>query len=382
MAALANRFWESPLPKDQDVDEGEQEEEDSGEEEEEQEEEEDSICEREPEDSVVVSEEDREVPLPEEAEAEEGKPDVKESYKIESRAKPESNEFAEAKEEKDEEEEGNGDGNANHHQGETFTCERLADLEEPEMEEAHLCESEDKNPKEKENNESAELSSSPATFIASEPENDDVEAEAAAAEGSTEEKGTAEERAPTQEGSDPSTGPESKERENGSSKGERERETLPECLLLMMCEPKLSMEVSKETWVCSTDFIRWLPERPAGKSNNAAGGGKRVNVDSSATSSLKPKPKSKPPQPLMQPPRSSCSFPVTGGVAGMSMATMIEQKLVGSKSQNGYEPFVLTRCKSEPMRSSAKLAPEACFWNNRKLEPHPPPAPLGAGVGF
>ncbi|KAK1422008.1 hypothetical protein QVD17_24836 [Tagetes erecta] len=34
------------------------------------------------------------------------------------------------------------------------------------------------------------------------------------------------------------------------------REELPECLLLMMYEPKLSMEVSKETWVSSKDFIR------------------------------------------------------------------------------------------------------------------------------
>ncbi|KAI4388127.1 hypothetical protein MLD38_000485 [Melastoma candidum] len=37
---------------------------------------------------------------------------------------------------------------------------------------------------------------------------------------------------------------------------------LPDCLLLMMREPKLSMEVSKETWVCSNDFLRWLPQRP------------------------------------------------------------------------------------------------------------------------
>ncbi|XP_051125682.1 uncharacterized protein LOC127247741 [Andrographis paniculata] len=148
---------------------------------------------------------------------------------------------------------------------------------------------------------------------------------------------------------------------------------LPECLLLMMCEPKLSMEVSKETWVCTTDFIRWLPERPrkSAKATNPPGGGdndpasnRRLSIDSKAN-------------PLdQQPPRSSCS----------SMATMIEQKLVNAV---GYEPFVLTRCKSEPMRSAAaKLMPlpDSCCWKNsmRKLEPHRG-APLGvgaAGVGF
>ncbi|XP_048441620.1 uncharacterized protein LOC125478019 [Pyrus x bretschneideri] len=83
-------------------------------------------------------------------------------------------------------------------------------------------------------------------------------------------------------------------------------------------------------------------------------------------------------QPItMQPPRSSCSFPV------QSMATMIGQKLVGSAA---YEQFVLTRCKSEPLRSVPKLAvaPETCFWKNRKLEPHRQAA-MGvgaAGVGF
>ncbi|XP_039120643.1 uncharacterized protein LOC120257086 [Dioscorea cayenensis subsp. rotundata] len=41
--------------------------------------------------------------------------------------------------------------------------------------------------------------------------------------------------------------------------GETKRE-LPDCLLLMMYEPKLSMEVSKETWVCSTDFLQWRPK--------------------------------------------------------------------------------------------------------------------------
>ncbi|KAJ0620584.1 hypothetical protein HanHA300_Chr00c0847g0817261 [Helianthus annuus] len=50
-----------------------------------------------------------------------------------------------------------------------------------------------------------------------------------------------------------------------------------------------------------------------------------------------------------------------------SMAEMLEQKLVNAV---GYEPFVLTRCKSEPMKTAAaKLAPDNCFWKNRKLEP-------------
>ena len=41
-----------------------------------------------------------------------------------------------------------------------------------------------------------------------------------------------------------------------------------------------------------------------------------------------------------------------------------------------YAPFVLKRCKSEPMRSSARLAPDACFWKDRHR-------PLNAtGIGF
>ena len=186
---------------------------------------------------------------------------------------------------------------------------------------------------------------------------------------------------------------ESKFGESQQRKPERERESLVllDCLLLMMCEPKLSMEVSKETWVCSTDFIRWLPERPIKKTNGGDGKDPKKSVISTATehNSKNPAPPTHTAAPhhlLLQPPRSSCSFPAAVAAAaapgaGVSMATMIEQKLVGAK---GYEPFVLTRCKSEPMRSSAKLMPEPCFWKNRKLEPHRP-ATLGvgaAGVGF
>ncbi|KAF2286066.1 hypothetical protein GH714_010142 [Hevea brasiliensis] len=82
----------------------------------------------------------------------------------------------------------------------------------------------------------------------------------------------------------------------------------------------------------------------------------------------------------------SCSYPAkppARAAGAESMSTAIEQKLVGTMV---YEPFVLTRCKSEPMRSAANLAPapEACFWKNRKLEPHLP-ARIGvgaAGVGY
>ncbi|KAK4439152.1 hypothetical protein Salat_0250100 [Sesamum alatum] len=170
---------------------------------------------------------------------------------------------------------------------------------------------------------------------------------------------------------------------NEEPKKEKESPVLPECLLLMMCEPKLSMEVSKETWVCSTDFIRWLPERPRKPAKTIKAGGcdhepvkRRLSVDSKA------KPIAPPPPADQQPPRSSCSLPAAAAAA--SMATMIEQKLVNAVA---YEPFVLTRCKSEPMRTAAaKLMPESCFWKNaiRKLEPHRR-ATLGvgaAGVGF
>ncbi|XP_019194271.1 PREDICTED: FK506-binding protein 5-like isoform X2 [Ipomoea nil] len=174
------------------------------------------------------------------------------------------------------------------------------------------------------------------------------------------------------------------------------KDILPECLLLMMCEPKLSMEVSKETWVCSTDFIRWLPERQqvkVSKTEASDNSKKRLSTDTKKSSGTNPTRPAPPPDNknhhLLQPPRSSCSLPPrsscslpAAAVSGVSMASMIEQKLVNAV---GYEPFVLTRCKSEPMRTAAKLAAaEPCFWKNRKLEPHRR-ATFGfgaAGVGF
>ncbi|KAI3702816.1 hypothetical protein L6452_28568 [Arctium lappa] len=195
---------------------------------------------------------------------------------------------------------------------------------------------------------------------------------------------------------------ESKESKEREAVGVLEREGLPECLLLMMCEPKLSMEVSKETWVSSKDFIRrhssrkkppppqpplppsLLVKPPTGQDESKVSAAttttttitttlaratrfhNHVTAEDAASAVA-----------LIQPGRSSCSLP-----APPSMAEMLEQKLVNAV---GYEPFVLTRCKSEPMRTAAaKLAPDSCFWKNRKLEPLRR-ASFGvgaAGVGF
>lgn len=173
--------------------------------------------------------------------------------------------------------------------------------------------------------------------------------------------------------------------------GSQQKSVLPDCLLLMMCEPKLSMEVSKETWVCNTDFIRWLPERHAGKAPVKTDGGKDEPKKRSGNAESKRSASALTAQQahiLQQPRRNSCSLPPkaaaaarAAGAGAESMATMIEQKLESAKA---YEPFVLTRCKSEPMRSAMKLAaPDACFWKNRKLEPHRPATHgvKAAGVG-
>lgn len=176
----------------------------------------------------------------------------------------------------------------------------------------------------------------------------------------------------TQERSDPKPVETLKEERENELKWEAEereitKKVLPDCLLLMMCEPKLSMEVSKETWVCSTDFIRWLPERHHSK--------KPTKTDGSDEPKKKRKTPPTFPQPAVQPARSSISFPAGG----------VDQKLV--KTGVGYEPLVLTRCKSAPMRSTAKIAaPElACsMWGREKMEPHRPATyGVGAtGVGF
>ncbi|XP_019056279.1 PREDICTED: nucleolin-like [Tarenaya hassleriana] len=113
---------------------------------------------------------------------------------------------------------------------------------------------------------------------------------------------------------DPNPAPEG--RENQPEATEKETapyKVLPDCLLLMMCEPKLSMEVSKETWVCSTDFVRWLPERPPAKKPDGGGRDqhkKRTATAAESTASSRRRSTDKPfvNPVLLQPPRSSCSI--------------------------------------------------------------------------
>lgn len=165
---------------------------------------------------------------------------------------------------------------------------------------------------------------------------------------------------------------------------------LPDCLLLMMYEPKLSMEVSKETWVCSTDFVHWKSyqgknnrnhrQQKASASGEAAATGaveteKKENAE--VTTVLNDAQESKDPSTVNSAMPMPC--PVVQKTPPFKPATAeqklkLELPLVTNAAT--YAPFVLKRCKSEPMRSSARLAPDACFWKDRHR-------PLNAtGVGF
>lgn len=161
---------------------------------------------------------------------------------------------------------------------------------------------------------------------------------------------------------------------------------LPDCLLMMMCEPKLSMEVSRETWVCSTDFVHWKsyqgkkgrngrPQKDATGSNAAApeemkdiGNAQDTSIAKATEESGEPalvNSASVPPQIVQKPPPKP---------AVEQKKLKLELPMVASVST--YAPFVLKRCKSEPLRSSARLAPDACFWKDRHR-------PLNAtGIGF
>ncbi|MBA0728251.1 hypothetical protein Golax_001164 [Gossypium laxum] len=369
MAALANKFWETPVPKDEHDDEGE---EDGNEREGEVEEHElvqEDALEVEREERVVkfeqemehqvsevsdmyvyceANEEQEEIPETEaEAEAETEVESVLVKNGSTGVAEETSIEYQDQEHEHEDEHEVEEDPQESTSKEQTLTEVPLSLENEAAIEELHLAEEENVNGNGEEEREEQTK--------AEEDEEEDSTVE-------EEEGETSQERSELEY---PETDP-----ENESKESESQDKLLPDCLLLMMCEPKLSMEVSKETWVCSTDFIRWLPEKRKQQVVKPKDSGdepkRRISVDSN-------------PLPIfLQPPRSSCSFPaappmdtagaeaVNGAGSGGSKTTMMEHKLVGGK---GYEPFPLTRCKSEPRRSSAKLAPDACFWKNRKLEP-------------
>ncbi|WOK97263.1 hypothetical protein Cni_G05971 [Canna indica] len=172
---------------------------------------------------------------------------------------------------------------------------------------------------------------------------------------------------------------------------------LPDCLLLMMYEPKLSMEVSRETWVCSTDFLRWQHHHPnyrpfhPSKSVGAANTTTTATVDTHGTSldeetgdkeskitnneSGENKVVVVPKQELSLPSPPLPSVPPTSSDTEKKLKTNAAD-VPTPMSAPAYGPFVLTRCKSEPMRSSVRLTPDACFWKDRHR-------PIGAtGIGF
>ncbi|CAL5038606.1 unnamed protein product [Urochloa decumbens] len=166
---------------------------------------------------------------------------------------------------------------------------------------------------------------------------------------------------------------------------------LPDCLLLMMYEPKLSMEVSKETWVCSTDFVHWKSYQ--GKNNRNRHLQKAsASGDDAATATVEPKDKENAEGSTVSSDTQESKDPSTVNLAAAPVLPPIAQKTPSTKPATpeqkkkldlpllanaaAYAPFVLKRCKSEPMRSSARLAPDACFWKDRHR-------PLNAtGVGF
>ncbi|XP_039117959.1 LOW QUALITY PROTEIN: ABC transporter F family member 4-like [Dioscorea cayenensis subsp. rotundata] len=131
--------------------------------------------------------------------------------------------------------------------------------------------------------------------------------------------------------------------------GETKRE-LPDCLLLMMYEPKLSMEVSKETWVCSTDFLQWRPKEVAPAAAGAA-------VEEQT-----------------QDPAPPLSEEVEKKLVGTAEPAQVAAAAAAQMA--AYEPFVLTRCKSEPMRVIGSACAGCLLLKSRHQ-------PIGAaGIGF
>lgn len=167
--------------------------------------------------------------------------------------------------------------------------------------------------------------------------------------------------------------------ETGQKGVEEKSPELPDCLLLMLYEPKLSMEVSKETWVCSDDFLQ-RNRRPS-KSTAAATTAiitstddirrDETNRDEASEVTNENKEVTTPMQNVSHPPPPTLLAADTEKKQTINAAAKHTQV-----PTLAYGPLVLTRCKSEPMRSSASLTPDACFWRDRHR-------PIGAtGIGF
>ncbi|MQL80856.1 hypothetical protein Taro_013304 [Colocasia esculenta] len=184
--------------------------------------------------------------------------------------------------------------------------------------------------------------------------------------------------------------------EEARRRGEK-RDELPDCLLLMMYEPKLSMEVSRETWVCTSDFLRFRPHhhrhqpqqqpRPAmdagaAQGEDAGDGGgaaeNKAEVTAASDAVSLPHPSQSPPPPPTAPaPAAASPTPAPAPAPPPEAAKTPEKKPASAAASSPLgAPFGLTRCKSEPMRSTAKMEPDACFWKSRHR-------PIGAaGIGF
>ncbi|XP_038981459.1 uncharacterized protein LOC103707380 [Phoenix dactylifera] len=145
------------------------------------------------------------------------------------------------------------------------------------------------------------------------------------------------------------------EEAGGGEREEEEREELSDCLLLMPFEHKLSMEVSRGTWVCSTDFLHGHRHHhghpPKGGTTRASkvDDGRCVKVDEvgdgrcveskEVIESMESSPRHLPPPRPKPPLPSAVEETLLSGVAAALVPA--------------FEPFVLTRCKSEPARPSA-----------------------------
>ncbi|KAI3887743.1 hypothetical protein MKX03_018590 [Papaver bracteatum] len=143
---------------------------------------------------------------------------------------------------------------------------------------------------------------------------------------------------------------------DGKGETERKPAALPQCMMwMMMSEPKLSMEVSKETWVCSGDFTR-KSGRHGRVVDDSEARQPQLALNNKLTDYMGNHPVIQQRQQRRLPTSCANNNRDPARRVVLSMASMIEQKLM--KAVAYHQPFVLSRCNSEPVRSSAKLGSE------------------------